>query len=249
MKRIYIPVLLLLTFACSCTRNDTYQHKTSSQGGVCISFDDRTIDQWFELRELYNQYNARVTFFVTRFDSLTPAQVEKLRVLQSDGHEIGFHGALHVVSERYIREYSMEEYLTNEIVNGINTMNRNGFYPTSFSYPYSAKYKGTDEELLKYFYVLRNEVVLREEDNIVDAGVFFKHDGSRLVNAIAIDRNSALTPEQLKAGMEHAARTKQVLLLYGHEPNRTFDPKTLELIFKLAQQNGLKYFRISDLIK
>lgn len=233
----------------SCSRNDNYRHTTQPLSGICISFDDRTVDEWFELRELYNRYNARLTFFVTRFDSLTPAQVEKLRILQSDGHEIGFHGALHVISEHYIQEHSMEEYLRNEIMNGIDMMNQKGFYPTSFSYPYSAKYTGTDEELLKYFYIVRSEVILKNPAEIMSSGAFFEHDGSRLVKSVSIDRNSPLTREQIEAGIVYAAHSKQVFLLYGHEPERTFDPKTLEYIFKLAGHHGLKYYRMSDLIK
>lgn len=242
-------VILLTVLALSCTRSDNYQYKTSPRAGVCISFDDRTIDQWFELRELCKQYQTRLTFFVTRWDSLTPSQLEKLKILRSEGHEIGFHGALHVVSEYYIQKHSMNDYLKNEIVSGINAMNEDGFYPTSFSYPYSAAYSGTDDELLKYFYVLRNETVLTTDSDITNADVFFKHDGNRLVRAVAFDRNSGLSREQLKAGIEHAAHNNYVLMLYAHEPNRTFDLETLRLVFEMARENNLKYFRVSDLIK
>lgn len=247
---ITICVVFLLSGLVACNQQDSYKHRTQLEGGICISFDDRTVDQWFELRELFNKYNAKVTFFVTRFDSLSAAQVGKLKILQADGHEIGFHGVLHVVSEQYIKEHSLLEYLDHEIVSGINTMNAQGFYPTSFSYPYSAKYTGTDKELLKYFYVLRSEAIIKKGVDIVTVNeAYYKHDGERLVYAMAIDRNGPLNSAIVEQAMKRAIEKKEVLMLYGHEPGRTFDTAFLEQILKLSRDKSLKFFRASDLVK
>jgi peptidoglycan/xylan/chitin deacetylase (PgdA/CDA1 family) len=138
-----IRLLLFLVVTANlvaCNSYDHYQYRKPAQSAICLSFDDYPVDKWFELRELFLKYDAHVTFFVARFDTLTPNQIEKLRILQSDGHEIGFHGAKHLLSEYYIKDHSLDEYVQNEIIAGINKMNASGFYPTSFAYPYSAKY-------------------------------------------------------------------------------------------------------------
>jgi ribosomal protein L19 len=78
-----------------CNNND------ERYSGICLSFDDRSINEWFELRELLNGNEVRATFFITQADSLNSLEIHKLKVLQNDGHEIGFHGNMHVLSEYY----------------------------------------------------------------------------------------------------------------------------------------------------
>jgi peptidoglycan/xylan/chitin deacetylase (PgdA/CDA1 family) len=112
MKRVAGKALHCIFFFCllamlaSC-KNDHYRQHPTAKAGLCLSFDDYCVDEWFTLRELFLKYNARVTFFVTKFDTLTTTQVQKLRILQQDGHEIGFHGARHFLSEHQIKKHSM----------------------------------------------------------------------------------------------------------------------------------------------
>ena len=88
-----------------------------------------------------------------------------LRQLENEGHEIGSHGALHVLSENYIRENSYDEYIKNEIDANIFAMKKHGFDPKSFAYPYGAKYWFTDMMLLKKFKILRGvETINNERD-------------------------------------------------------------------------------------
>jgi peptidoglycan-N-acetylglucosamine deacetylase len=39
-------------------------------GGIALSFDDHFIKEWYELRPLFQKYNAKATFFITCPDSL-----------------------------------------------------------------------------------------------------------------------------------------------------------------------------------
>jgi len=242
-------IILVLALFGSC-KNDRYHYKKEASPGLLISFDDNCVDQWFELRDIFTKHHARVTFFVTRFDSLTDEQIKMLRVLQQDGHEIGFHGAMHVISEHYIKENDMKTYLKNEIVAGINSMNRAGFYPTSFAYPYSAKYWWTDQEILKYFYVVRSTLPIKPIKKITSmSDVFYSFDGSRLIYTIPIDRSSGLSLASVEEAMQRACAKKEVLMLHGHEPKLNFDVAFLEQILDLADKHKLNYYRASDLIK
>ncbi len=250
MDKKYYILFLLTAIILACTKSDHYYYHKPPEAAICLSFDDYPVDEWFKLRELFLKYDARVTFFVTRFDTLTAKQIEKLKILQNDGHEIGFHGAKHVLSEYYIKDHSLEEYIKNEIVAGVNSMNDSGFYPTSFAYPYSAKYWGTDKELLKYFYVIRSEVPYHKGDDITELDdIFYKYDGSRLLYAIAIDRKGNLDSLSLQRAIHRIMSHKEVLMLYGHEPNSTFDVSFLTTILKTAKANNLKFLRASDLVK
>lgn len=230
-----------------CTPNETYLHRANRQAGICISFDDRSIQEWYDLRPLLKRYNANVTFFVTQWDSLAHDEIAKLRELQLDGHEIGFHGALHVVSEYYIKEHSINKYVKDEIVAGIRSMRESQFYPTSFAYPYSAKYWGTDRELLKYFYVIRSEMPLKEGGKLDELDeIYYGFGGQRLIYALSLE--GKLTTDQLSAALSRAKDRNEVLILYGHVPGKTLKLDLLEEILSIANKKGLRFFRTSELV-
>lgn len=247
LKKVVLFTLLLVTITLTACKNDHYRQHPIARASLCLSFDDYSVDEWFALRPLFIKYNSRVTFFVTRFDTLTTAQVQKLRILQQDGHEIGFHGARHVLSEHYIKQYSMDQYLQEEIIEGLRVMADSGFRSTSFAYPYSAKYWFTDHHLLNYFYLLRSSVPLRGDITKFNE-VYYKFDGGRLIMALSIDRNQGLTKELVSRAMVRARTQNEALILFGHEPETSFDIDFLEEILRLAQQHGLQYLRISDLV-
>ena len=118
------------------------------------------------MKELLKKYNSRVTFFITQFDSLEPSEIEMLKELEKEGHEIGSHGALHVVSENYIKAKTYKEYIENEIDASIFSMKKKGVTPKSFAYPYGAKYWFTDMLLLKKFRILRGVEPINNETGL-----------------------------------------------------------------------------------
>ena len=52
------------------------------KGGVIISFDDNYIDEWFELREVFNQYQIKATFFIAHSYLLDTDDIQKLKILE-----------------------------------------------------------------------------------------------------------------------------------------------------------------------
>jgi peptidoglycan/xylan/chitin deacetylase (PgdA/CDA1 family) len=244
VKFLMTGLFALLVISCD---QSHYKYSRQPAAGLFLSFDDYCIDEWFALRELFSKYDGRVTFYVTKFDTLTDSQVEKLRLLQQDGHEIGFHGAHHVLSEHYIKAHSFREYFENEIHAGIKTMNARGFFPTSFAYPYSAKYWGTDTELLKYFHTIRSSVPFKGE-LVKMHEAFYNFQGKRIVNAVSIDQGKGIDITQIAAAFQKIKSDKTVLMLHGHEPGHDFDPAFLEEILKLAKKEKIIFFRASDLV-
>lgn len=242
-------VIVIFVSIFSCT------DETKRERGICLSFDDRTIEDWYRMRDLLKEYNASVTFFITQFDSLNSLEVDMLRELENDGHEIGSHGALHVISENYISTYSYNQYLKNEIEANSASMRSQGFVPKSFAYPYGAKYWFTDILLLDKFEVLRGVANLNDEHDITSIDeIFYDFDDDRTLNAISIDQNSRLTKGMIQKAMKRASDNKEVLLLYGHCPINNndksaynFDIEFLKFILSEARSNNLKHFKMSEL--
>jgi peptidoglycan/xylan/chitin deacetylase (PgdA/CDA1 family) len=230
--------------------------KEVRQPGICISFDDRSIEEWYNLKGLLKKYNSRVTFFVTQFNSLDSTEIEMLRELENEGHEVGSHGALHVLSEYYIKEHSYNEYIENEIEASISAMRKSGFKPRAFSYPYGAKYWFTDMILLRKFEVLRGvEPINNEKDLTLIDDIYYSYDGDRTLSSIGIDKNNGLTREMLSKAINRALNNKEVLMLYGHSPitesdseGYNFDLNELEYILNEAQKLNLKFIRYQDLL-
>jgi peptidoglycan/xylan/chitin deacetylase (PgdA/CDA1 family) len=249
LKR-HVGWLLILTISSftSC------KQKAREQGGISISFDDRSITAWYNLKDVLLKYEVKASFFVTQFDSLDSAEIAMLKLLESDGHEIASHGALHVISEDYIREHSYSDYLQNEIDASISAMKKEGFHPESFAYPYGAKYWFTDFLLLERFKIVRGVERVNGDEVQSNDEIFYSFDDKQTVSAASIDRNSGLDSAMVRHLLHRAEQNNEVVLLYGHAPSTqdnssayTFDVELLEFIFSEARKNNLKFYRMRDL--
>jgi peptidoglycan/xylan/chitin deacetylase (PgdA/CDA1 family) len=250
MKRMVSGLLLFIILSLTaCTK------KPPREGGVSISFDDRSVSDWFKLKDLFLKYEAKVTFFVTQFDSLDSTEIKMLRELESDGHEIGSHGAMHVMSEKYIKEHSYSDYLADEIERSVSEMERSGFYPQSFAYPYGAKYWLTDLLLSQKFKVIRGVEPFTSGDAKSLDNIFHKFDVGRTVSALSMDKNSRLDHEMVCNLLSRAKVNHETLLLFAHAPTSeqndsayTFDVDFLEFILREASNKNLKFYTIQQLV-
>ena len=207
------------------------------------------------MRKLLNQYHARVTFYITKFDSLSADEIKMLHDLQNDGHEIASHGALHVQAESYIKAHSYKEYLANEIEPSISSMKKAGFDPVSFAYPYGSKYWFTDYLLLQKFKSTRGVASMKNRSSLADVDeTFYDFNGNRKLSSIEIDVVARLTQTEIISAMERANRNNEVLLLSGHVPVQkgattpySFERSFLEFILREANDRHLDFYRIQDL--
>lgn len=220
--------------------------------GVAISFDDAYVNEWHGLRDLLNKHAAKVTFFVSDFDLLPAESVEKLRILQSDGHEIAFHGLRHLSAGKFIAEHSLDKYLQTEIFPGIGAMMRCGFSPATFSYPYGVRSQQIDGALLKYFKHVRGVVCTNSKKRLADfRQIYYKHDKG-LVFAAGIDNVYGNKVEEIRDAMKKAADGKKTLLLYAHrisdEAGDYCTPASrMEALLEYASKVGLTFYRMKDL--
>lgn len=129
---------------------------TYTAPGIALSFDDSSVDAWDEQRPLFQQYGARVTFFVTRYKLLTDAQRGELHDLASDGHDIEAHTVSHQRAPQYVEDHGLDDYLANEAQPSIDVLRADGYDVTAFAYPYGARTAELDHALLERATVLRS---------------------------------------------------------------------------------------------
>lgn len=233
--------------------------------GIALSFDDRFIEEWYKLRPIFRKYNARVTFYITQFDSLSSVEIAQLKTLQQDGHEIGCHGAIHTNSVNFVRQNSIQQYLKVEINPALRAMKQHGFRPTSFAHPGGAHNSAIDRELLNYFVLLRDVallertiwgITLRWNIRFIPS-IYHQSDGDQTVDALLFDEGAGVDLEDLKMGMRKAKEDGSILMLFGHKPyQRTIKPGgygflTGRLDSILAESNrlGLKTYTMSALVR
>lgn len=256
-KYLYFIILGFIFFACK-------QRKIVQQVGIAISFDDRFVKEWYQLRPFFEKYNAKCTFYITQPDSLSHDEVDLLHQLEKDGNEIGCHGAMHVRSMYYIWDFSLEEYMNNEIFSALKTMKKQGFSPKTFAHPGGSQMWYSDRELLKHFTLLRDvsmktrtlwDYNYTHEVEDIDE-IFYQRNGTQKVNALLIDTSAKLTIEDIKKGLKRASEEGSVMMMFGHKPlTKTtqkadeygFDVKFLEQILQESAKLNLKTYTMQEL--
>jgi peptidoglycan/xylan/chitin deacetylase (PgdA/CDA1 family) len=248
MLRLVIIILLLST-ACSSKQNDT-------AAGVCISFDDRSVEEWQEVVELLRDHGAKATFFITQFDSLTEKEISILKGFESYGNEIGSHGYNHINAEAQIKKHGYQWYIENEITPSIKKMEAEGFTIKSFAYPYGAKFWFTDFILSNYFLITRGVADDRNIKNMrsVDGIYYDKTENGSAVNALNFDKASPIKNEQILTGLKYALEKGKIINLFAHAPSQagsnnkyTFEMERLEYILINAKELGLKFYTAAEL--
>lgn len=233
-------------------------------GGIAISFDDRFIDEWYELRPLFQKYGAKVTFFITCHDSLTSDEIHKLKMLESDGHEIGFHGTIHGKSTELIK-MGEQSYEDIELKPGLESLKSAGFHPTSYAHPGGNHNDQVDEVLLKNgFTILRDVAVSRRVLYGIPLytiapkrmnWIYYGNQDESIVDALLIDYGSGTTAKNVYEAIQRAKNTGTVLMLFGHKPLASepsngeygFSIHLLEEILQEAHRENLQFFRMNEL--
>lgn len=220
--------------------------------GLSISFDDAYVDEWYATRDLFNRYDARATFFVSNFDLLTNEQIEKLKILQKNGHEIAFHGLRHLGANKFVAENSLNKYIETEIFPGIDAMIRFGLQPETFSYPFGMRTPFIDRALLKHFKYVRGAAFTNGDKRLIDLNKIYLSRSKGLVFAAGIDNVYKNSLDEIHMALKKAKDENKILLLYGHKTTDDYcgyctPISKIEAVLNVASEAGLKFYRIKDL--
>lgn len=125
------------------------------QKAVVLSIDSHHASNWQILTEVLDNYRAKATIFVSKPQQYRNKQMQILRNIQNQGHEIGSHGAMHLKCTEYLRRHSIIDYLRVEVEPSKRHLEQAGLECLSFSYPYGIFTNETDNVLPKYFQTVR----------------------------------------------------------------------------------------------
>lgn len=211
---------------------------------IVLGFDDNYIDEWYKIKDTLKYYGVKCTFFVSGFSMLNKREIEELKTLQREGHEIGCHSKTHADAESYSNKYGIDQYIANEILPEINAMGKSGIHPVSFAYPNGSRNMKLDKALQDYFKVVRGITLYPRP----------QFSQSSIVNGLGIDDNF-FPIDYIFKELERDYNKGQFVVLFGHTPTEkpftypryyTTINRLVKIILK-AKSLGFGFCRISEL--
>ena len=250
MNRNYAKTVLISLVVCTLLNACTKYKKDGqlSQAGIALTFDDDRVDNWFKYLPYLDSADIKATFYVCKYNRFTSEQKRKLAVIQSHGHEIAFHSTNHYNMLDYVYRYkhTVDELMQNEIEQGLKMMNKDGFYPTTFAYPYGAHNGLYDKKLLQYF----NSVRALNGTNDFSKSLA-PTEKNQLLFGLGIDKSSKRSDEVVQQVIKSASENNTCAVFVAHDINTSLSLSvTLERLKKIVayvKQLGLKYYTISQI--
>lgn len=238
--------VILIAFLPGCKKFEKDGHL--KQAGIVLTFDDDRVDNWFQYLALLDSANVKATFYISRYNRFTDDQKRKLAIIQNYGHEIAYHSTNHYNMLDYVYKYkhTMEELMKYEIVDGLKLMNKDGYYPTTFAYPYGAHNGLFDKELMRYFKSVRALNGTQDfSKSIVPA------QKNNLLYGLGIDKSSKRSDADVINLLESAKENNSCAVFVAHDINTNSKFSiTLERLLKIiafVKANDLKYYTASEI--
>lgn len=225
----------------------------SDDAGLVLTFDDQSISQWHDFF-MSQSPEVRATFFASGWHTYTPEEVELLRELEGNGHEIACHTYDHSgVGETYgFDPNRVDEYINEQILPALNNMRSDGFNPVSFAYPFGEHNDVYDNAVKAYFPYLRgtysdNTKQLSEIDVVYHNSPknYAYLDGER------IDTISNRSMDDIRGALIRAKNNNEIVTLYAHrivntsQQNAILD-SVLQSIIDEAKIQGLKFYTFKE---
>jgi peptidoglycan/xylan/chitin deacetylase (PgdA/CDA1 family) len=219
----------------SCSFDDLPVKDNNS--GVVLGFDDYHPDTWEQNFDLFDKYNAKVTFFVT-----LESPSSFCLTAQSRGHEIAYHTIHHPHLPTVTRENFLEE-----TVSRIDVFKSSGIDLTTFAYPFGEYEKWMHDELLQYYKIVRGFSGFRIY-NIDD----MKHG---FIDSKSIDNTRYKTDREFKNNVARMLKLAKlnsdtVISLTSHMiggDDWGITPERLEYVLRMCQKLNLKFYTYKEL--
>ena len=246
----YAKAVLISLLICTVLNGCTKYKKNGqlNQAGVALTFDDDRVDNWFKYLPYLDSANVKATFYVCKYNRFTDNQKKKLAIIQSHGHEIAFHSTNHYNMLDYVYRYNhtIDDLMVNEIESGLKMMNKDGFYPTNFAYPYGAHNGMYDKKLMKYFKSVR---ALNGTTDFSKS--LAPTENNQLLFGLGIDKSSKRTDEVVLQVIKSASENNTCAVFVAHDINTSLKLSVtldrLKLIVNYVKQLGLQYYTISQI--
>jgi peptidoglycan-N-acetylglucosamine deacetylase len=244
-KAAFISVAICLLFI-GCTKYK--KDGQLNQAGIALTFDDDRVDNWFKYLPYLDSAGVKATFYVCKYNRLTQVQKNKLSVIQSHGHEIAFHSVNHYNMLDYVYRYkhTTDELMLNEIECGLKMMNKDGFYPTTFAYPYGAHNGLFDKMLMRYFKSVR---ALNGTNDFSKS--LAPTEKNNLLFGLGIDKSSNRTDEAVLQLIQSASDNNNCAILVAHDINTALKLSItlgrLKKVIDQAKRLNMKFYTVSEI--
>jgi hypothetical protein len=211
---------------------------TPGQGnaGLLLSLDDTYMETWEQYFELFEKYEAKVTFFIQ--GDFSPFCHEAIR----RGHDIGYHSLNHLD----LRKQSWEKFIEETIL-GAESFWEAGIVLSAFAYPYGFSEPWMHEVLLQTYPVLRGYgVTFRLYDS---GGISSAHIISKAVDNTVI-KGEENFDRLVGIMLRTAGFLDMVLPLTSHDISDDalwgITPRRLEHLLKTALDLRLRFYVYRD---
>jgi peptidoglycan-N-acetylglucosamine deacetylase len=250
MLKNYAKAALISLVICTLFNGCTKYKKDGqlNQPGIALTFDDDRVDNWFQYLPYLDSADVKATFYVCKYNRFTAEQKQKLAVIQSHGHEIAFHSTNHYNMLDYVYKYkhTIDELMLNEIETGLKMMNKDGFYPTSFAYPYGAHNGLYDNMLMRYFKSVR---ALNGTNDFSKS--LAPTEKNKLLFGLGVDKSSKRTDEAVLQLIKSASENKTCAVFVAHDINTSISLSVtlwrLKKMINYSKQLGLKFYTVSEI--
>ena len=233
VKRAFLCVIASAMAGCLSVEN-----VKKTKGTLCLTFDDRSFENWVNAIPLFAEYDAHVTFFV--YGEFDGQAVDAVKKLQNAGHTIGLHALNHAKAVEYIASKGAESFIQNEIMPQLRSCRQNGIMIRAFAYPFSQRNAETDAVLFRHFDFLRTNctAVMPSGTELADADGFFNHKIERKHLFYGFPASGKFDIEAVKKAMDRAAEENAVIVFYAHN-----------IMEYIPQSHHIALSQLEDLLK
>jgi len=209
--------------------------------GILLSFDDDFFDIWERYFDLFDRYNAHVTFFVLGTNSSFSDKAMKR------GHDVGYHSLRHSNLSKVSRQTFYAE-----TVSPADNFRNAGIPLVSFAYPFGFYEPWMHEELLKTYRILRGfntSFQVYGKTDIVQNGFVFSRSIDNVI--FTQDKDFMAEIDSMLRTLKFIGRDL-ILPVSSHTISDTADwgikPRRLEYILQTANDLQLHFYRYKDIL-
>jgi len=247
-KKIIGALCALLTFSVLTTGCKKFQKEGHlPEPGIVLTFDDDRVDNWYQYLPLLDSAGVRATFYICKYNRFTAEQKRKLTIIKNHGHEIAFHSTNHYNMEDYVykQKHTIDDLMRCEVEAGLKLMNQDGFFPTTFAYPYGAHNGVFDKMLMRYFKSVRALNGTQDYSKSI-----VPSQSNQVLYGLGIDKSSKRSDGDFIKVLQSAKSNNGCAILVAHDINTSnkfsITLKRLLTIFSFVKENNLKYYTASE---
>jgi peptidoglycan/xylan/chitin deacetylase (PgdA/CDA1 family) len=222
--------------------DEFFLNPTEDEAGILLSFDDDHWHIWREYFDVFDRYDAKVTFFVQgsmRSEGLADFCAEAL----SRGHDLGFHS----VNHHDLTKVSRETF-NAETIHAAEAFSKAGIPFSAFAFPYGFSQPWMREALVPFFPLIRD---YGANTRFYDSNVFAnQYLISKAVDNIVYPDDSKFENDVRLMLLAVKLSGYFIVPLTAHDISDTgrwaIKPKRLEFLLKTAQELKLKFYTYSN---